>query len=252
MRLIYLLILLIGTETSFAQTECERYKDKYVPTDLDDALRYLTCVWSDKGKEEFKNKVEKHAVAELHFGTGLQMRNGWGLWEGKNSLTQYFNSKGVFHPDDISSIILTSFHRQLNNKDIGLENQIQLYKDYWEKSKTLEKIDFQSKKELKEEFRSFKVGDKVSMEFTKDNNTDKLLLNKVEKLPEWELDRTTCIVKGIVVKKKKIKDNNYVLIIEPTDICGSQMAHLGNNNNQNLVVGQKFEYNISQYNITRD
>ena len=33
----------------------------------------------------------------------------------------------------MSSIILTSFHRKINSKDINLESQIDFYRKYWEK-----------------------------------------------------------------------------------------------------------------------
>src|SRR5690606_13869140 len=107
-----------------SQADCGKYSDDYIPKDLNDALEYLTCTWTDKDKEDFKSKDEKIAVSELHMGTGQGIRNGWGLWQRKNSLYHYFKSKGVFHPDDISSIILTSFHRQLNNKEIDLDGQV--------------------------------------------------------------------------------------------------------------------------------
>lgn len=93
----------------------------------------MNCEWSESDKTEFKNKEEKEAVAELHFGTGMSIRNNWGLWKGKNKLPKFFRSKGIFHPDDMSSIILTSFHRQLNDKPIDLDEQVELYKDYWRK-----------------------------------------------------------------------------------------------------------------------
>jgi hypothetical protein len=40
---------------------------------------------------------------------------------------------GIYHPDDMSGIILTSYHRYLNGQDIALEAQIKSYQDYWKK-----------------------------------------------------------------------------------------------------------------------
>jgi hypothetical protein len=80
------------------------------------------------------------AVAGMHFGAGLSMRNGWKLWKGKNSLARYFHSIGIFHPDDMSSIILTSFHRRLNGKNIELASQVRYYQDYWNKAKTTRRL----------------------------------------------------------------------------------------------------------------
>jgi hypothetical protein len=63
------------------------------------------------------------------------------LWAVKNSpfwedtLPGYFNNMGIKHPDDMSSIILTSYHRHKNGKDIKLEEQIKVYQYFWKKSK---------------------------------------------------------------------------------------------------------------------
>jgi hypothetical protein len=256
MRLIYLQIFLLTIGTAFSQNNCDRYKDKdeYVPKDLNDALNYLNCTWPPKDKEEFKSKDEREAVSELHMGKGQGIRNGWGLWEGKNSLYRSFKSKGISHPDDISSIILTSFHRQLNNKDIGLEEQIREYQDYWDKAKAKWTIEANKKKQTdKEEFKKFNLGDTVSMRFAKGNCKQCLILYPIQtkSIPDRESEKT-CIVKGIVRGKRVIKKYNYILVIESIDICGERMAYYGDGEKDNLIVGNKFKYNISHNNITRE
>jgi len=64
----------------------------------------------------------------------MWMRNNWGLWRGSR-LSKYFNEMGVFHPDDMSGIILVSYHRYLTGNEIKLEEQIKYYQDYWKKAK---------------------------------------------------------------------------------------------------------------------
>jgi hypothetical protein len=59
------------------------------------------------------------------------MRNNWNLWT-KSRLKRYFNRKGIYHPDDMSGIILKSYYRHLNDIDIDLKNQIKYYQNYWE------------------------------------------------------------------------------------------------------------------------
>ena len=49
-----IIILTIFSNSILAQVDCEKYPDKYLPTDLDDALNYLDCKWSDSDKEGFK------------------------------------------------------------------------------------------------------------------------------------------------------------------------------------------------------
>jgi hypothetical protein len=67
----------------------------------------------------------------FHHTTGMFIRNKWGLWKGKNSLVKFFNVRGIYHPNDMSSIILVSFHRLLNNQNINLQEQIDVYINFW-------------------------------------------------------------------------------------------------------------------------
>lgn len=69
----------------------------------------------------------------FHHTLGRDLRNECGLWR-DSELKQYFNQLGIHHPDDISSIILTSFHRHLHQRPLDLPAQIQSYQDYWSKS----------------------------------------------------------------------------------------------------------------------
>jgi hypothetical protein len=64
----------------------------------------------------------------------MWIRNNWRLWGGSR-LSKYFNDLGIFHPDDMSGIILNSYHRFLLGQDIKLDDQIDYYKDYWKKRK---------------------------------------------------------------------------------------------------------------------
>jgi uncharacterized protein YbaR (Trm112 family) len=83
--------------------------------------------------EEIKNLQEQDFVTDAHFGLGRWLRNEWELWSvPENSrLVDYFHELGITHADDMSSIILTSYHRHLNGKEIKLEEQIKHYQDYW-------------------------------------------------------------------------------------------------------------------------
>lgn len=65
-----------------------------------------------------------------HFYLGRWLRNDWGLWSGSR-LAKWFNSKGIFHPDDMSGIILTSYWRHLHDVPIQLDSQVTYYIDYW-------------------------------------------------------------------------------------------------------------------------
>lgn len=105
----------------------------YIPKDLEDCFRQLNGFWNDSIKNSIKMMKEDAFVAESHFGIGMWIRNNWGLW-GSSRLSSYFSNLEIFHPDDMSGIILRSYHRKLNSKDIKLEEQIAHYHEYWEKN----------------------------------------------------------------------------------------------------------------------
>ena len=63
----------------------------------------------------------------------MWLRNNWGLWKGLR-LAQWFNKQDIFHPDDMSGIILASFWRHLNHKPIDLRGQVTTCQAYWKQA----------------------------------------------------------------------------------------------------------------------
>jgi len=186
----------------------DKYSEGYIPKNLYDALTYLNCTWSEEDKEDFRTQNESDAVAELHMGTGLSIRNGWGLWaKRKNSLVRYFNSLGIFHPDDISSIILTSFHRQLNNIDIDLDKQVEMYKRYWKESEDRQRA---VNNEVKRKFKQLSVGNTIKVPFGVTRDAKNISFSMYSN--QSEIEDFDCIITGILVNKKKKKDN-FILTI---------------------------------------
>ena len=199
----YLLILLASVLN--AQEDCAKYKTDYIPKDLNDAISYLDCNWSEEDKLAFANKNESEAVAELHFGTGRAIRNNWGLWKGDSKLSKYFNRIGIFHPDDMSSIILRSYHRYLNSKDFKLEEQVKYYEDYWKKAEKTETERKQS------ELNEFKVADTVEFAYS---------FGFVSKQQERKWFNDKCLAKGIVQEIDTATMDLLIQLIESCDKKG--------------------------------
>jgi hypothetical protein len=105
----------------------------YIPKDLEECFKQIDSFWDDSTKVKVKQWTEDEFSANAHFGFGMWMRNNWQLWGGSR-LSKYFNNLGIYHPDDISGIILDSYHRYLTGKEIKLEEQIKFYQDYWKKA----------------------------------------------------------------------------------------------------------------------
>jgi len=99
-----------------------------VPSNLKEAFDILDKI---EGLNLWVLDEENAAVASAHHGIGRVIRNDWGLWSNGNMKT-FFNKIGITHPDDMSSIILTSYHRYRNNKPINISKQVNYYRKLWE------------------------------------------------------------------------------------------------------------------------
>ena len=120
MRLVIFILFLTFSVPSLGQSE-QKLKGK--PTTLEETYIHLDQIFDDTTKYGFMTLPEDVATGRLHFGFGMWMRNNWGLWR-NSELKRYFLDRGVGHPDDMSGIILVSYHRHLNNKPVDLEGQI--------------------------------------------------------------------------------------------------------------------------------
>lgn len=101
----------------------------YIPTDLEDAFREMERMLAPHLIRDMQGKSEQEMVA-YHDGLGRWMRNNWGLWAGSR-LAKHFNQLGIFHPDDMSAVILESFWRHLHAQPLDLEARAAFYKEYW-------------------------------------------------------------------------------------------------------------------------
>lgn len=102
----------------------------YIPKDLADAIAQIDKMWDDSTKQEIRQMTENEFAGRTHRGFGMWIRNNWGLWKGSR-LSRYFNDMGIFHPDDISGIILTCYYRHLKDEDFKVDELVKHYQDYW-------------------------------------------------------------------------------------------------------------------------
>lgn len=109
------------------------YSGVYIPKDLDDCFKELNCCLCPALIRQMKVGSEENMV-QYHGNLGMWMRNNWGLWKGSR-LSEFFNKKEIFHPDDMSGIILCSFWRDLNDKPIDLAGQIKTYQEFWRQAR---------------------------------------------------------------------------------------------------------------------
>ena len=85
---------------------------RYIPADLEDAIKELDKELDAKQKKLLRDSAQ---FVDLHFGMGMWIRNNWGLW-GHSRLQKYFLKHGVWHADDMSSIIIDEYLNYLQGK----------------------------------------------------------------------------------------------------------------------------------------
>ncbi|MGV0757594.1 DUF6794 domain-containing protein [Empedobacter brevis] len=176
----------------------------YIPKNLEDCFSQINSFWNDSTKIQVKNWEEKEFAGKVHSGFGRWMRNNWRLWGGSR-LSKYFNDLGVHHPDDMSGIILDSYHRYLNNKEIKLEEQVKYYQDYWENVKKAQL------KKKQNDFLEYKIGDTLEFSYGE---------GYVSKEQEEKYHEDICIAKGIVTERNEKDFLIKVKIIETCDKKG--------------------------------
>ena len=128
-----LIVFLLFSLYSLNGQNISRKELRYKPINLDEAVLQLTKILPDTTQQQVLSMTEEEFIAETHFGLGMLIRNNWRLWRG-GKLANEFKSKGIFHPDDMSGIILTSYYRHLHNQDLKIEEQIDYYREHWRKS----------------------------------------------------------------------------------------------------------------------
>jgi hypothetical protein len=180
-----------------------------LPKNLDEAVLYFQQQWTQAELDSFKNKPERNAVIELHRGTGMWIRNTWVYGDRDTALRNYFKALGIYAPDDISSIILTSLHRTLNKKDIELDKQVEAYKAYWQ---PIIDCNETQKAHAVSNYNKFKIGDNITIYMpvdTADNYRNAVLYDCPTTV--WNFDEgKDLILKGTIIRKYFINDTANV------------------------------------------
>ena len=101
----------------------------YVPKDLEDSFKELNAMLHPKLIEQIRLNSEGFMIG-FHHGLGMWLRNNWSLWKG-GRLANYFRKYLIWHPDDMSGIILNSYWRHLHNMPIELKEQALKYRGFW-------------------------------------------------------------------------------------------------------------------------
>lgn len=112
--------------------------DVYIPQDVDDAMTNLDKLTSPEAREKYAAATEEVAVQKLFFSLGRWMILNWGFEEGSR-LSHHLRERGVYHPDDMARVLMTSYHRYLHGKPLELDEQVAVIRERLRKER-LERI----------------------------------------------------------------------------------------------------------------
>lgn len=129
-RYLLTLIFILFVATAWGQ-KYSRTELRYKPKTLNEAVAQLQKIHHDTQKQKIMAMTEMEFRTAAHRGVGMYIRNNWRLWRG-GKLAKHFRAMGVYHPDDMSGIILTCYYRTLKKQDWELDKQVGTYQDYWE------------------------------------------------------------------------------------------------------------------------
>lgn len=100
----------------------------YIPVDLQDAFTQLERLASTESLAFFREQSEDEVVARLFPKLGRWIILNWGF-EGGSRLSHTLRTQGVYAPDDMSRLIMRSFHRYLNGQPLDVDGQILLIQE---------------------------------------------------------------------------------------------------------------------------
>lgn len=190
-----LIVFLISTIFS-----CNRQEK--IPDELKFSFDYLNSNWDSKEIEIFKNISEKDSTKprNYHFGIGMHLRNNLlRHHEQSENLIMFFDSLGIHHYDDMSSIILVSYHRYLNNEKIELQSQVEKYVEYW---KPIFECEKNQKKRALKLYNKHKIGDTLKIKMPVSKNNSVVDYSCPSKNLEWEFDESKDLfISGIITDK---------------------------------------------------
>lgn len=112
-------------EASYQKRIKEEYLHQvYIPKDLTDAFLQLNQLIDRESKDKFKSIPENIAATKLHFSLGRWIIHNWGFYGGSR-LSHHLKALGLYHPDDMASFIIISYHRSINRNNINVKPLIE-------------------------------------------------------------------------------------------------------------------------------
>jgi hypothetical protein len=160
MRIVSLFIAILslfGASAQEGRKEDQQQKQQKIPTTLAEAHAELERILSPKELAKIDAMPSENGMIEYHFGLGMGIRNGWGLWRG-GPLAKHMQELGFMHPDDMSGVILNTFWCKRHGQDFRLKERAAKYKEYWDAALEAQKEEKNRVEKAKAALRNMMMG----------------------------------------------------------------------------------------------
>lgn len=102
----------------------EKLNGVYIPANMAEAMSELNRLTDEESRAKFAAWPEDQVFRRLFPSLRLWMINKWGF-NGGSRLSFLFHEMGLRHPDDLAELIIVSWHRELNGRDLNLKESIE-------------------------------------------------------------------------------------------------------------------------------
>lgn len=177
------------------------------PKDLAESMVQLDLLFDSITKEQILNWEEYEFYNESHYGLNMWILKNWNLWEESN-LTMYFNTLGIFKPNNMVRIILHSYYRQLKGQKIMLKEQVENY------SSEINDYSLNNKTQVFNQF-YYEVGDTVTYNY---------YLGFLSKEQLENYDSKKCYAKGKILSINMKKRILKIKLLD--DCCGQGILYI--------------------------
>jgi len=109
-----------------------RLNGVYIPKDLYDAFAQLNRLMDEPTRKQFQSMTEEEAGKKLYL--IMWICNNWGMYGGSR-LSHYIQNMGISNPEAKAHFIITTYHRGLNKKDLGIKERVEFYQKKLEEEK---------------------------------------------------------------------------------------------------------------------
>ena len=134
MKIVLLCVMMCLWQMSLAQDQYaqdfqKRYEENiqkeyineiYIPVDVEDAVNELDKIANEESRAKLRGADEEVVVERLSRGLGKWMMANWNFYEGSR-LSHQLKKMGVSKPDDMSTFVIRSYYRHINEIPLDLE-----------------------------------------------------------------------------------------------------------------------------------